>query len=230
MKRFITYVAPIVVLGLGVGGFATLHWAKPEPEKKTEDPRPVSVFVESVEQADVDLLVSTSGEVRASTVVDVVAQVAGRVVSVSPEFVEGGMVEPGEPLITIEDTDYRLALSRARMEVAAAERGVQQALADADVARKQLRDPANASPLALKEPHLAEARARLVAAKADLEQANINLARTRVSLPFKGRIMSKAVDIGQFVTPGTRLGKAFSTDRVEVRLPLSDSQLASLGL
>lgn len=230
MNKLITYIAPIVVLVLGAGGYALLHWAKPAPEEKTEDPRPVSVFVEPVEQADVDLLVSTSGEVRASTVVDVVAQVAGRVVSVSPEFVEGGMVEPGIPLITIEDTDYRLALSQARVRVAEAERGVQQALADADVARKQLRDPENASPLALKEPHVAEAQARLIAARANLEQAHINLARTKIALPFKGRIMSKAVDVSQFVTPGTLLGRAFSTDRVEVRIPLSDSQLASLGL
>lgn len=220
----------MAVLAVGAGIFALLHATKPEPEKKTETPRPLSVFVEDVERADMDLVVSTSGEVRAKVQVDVIAQVAGRIVSVSNEFVEGGVVEPGETLITIENTDYELARTQARVRVAEAEVGVQQALADADVARKQLRNAANVSDLALKRPQVAEAEARLEGARADLEQARINLSRTQISLPFSGRITSKMVDIGQFVSPGTRLARAFATDTVEVRIPLSDSQLASLGL
>ena len=49
-------------------------------------------------------------------------------------------------------------------------------------------------------------------------------------MPFHGRVMSTAVDVGQYVTPGTTLGRAFGHDVVEIRLPLNDSQLASLGL
>jgi RND family efflux transporter MFP subunit len=230
VNKIIKIAAPVLVLVAGGGIFALLHAAKPEPEKKTDPPRPMSVFVETVEQTDVDLIVETSGEVRPRTEVDLIAQVAGRITSVSSEFIEGGIVTPGEPLITIEDTDYKLALSQAEVRVAESKVALQQALATADVARKQLRDAANASDLALKRPQVAEAEARIIAAKADLEQANLNLARTRISLPFQGRVISKDVDIGQYVSPGTRLGRAFSTDMVEVRIPLTDSQLASLGL
>jgi len=230
VNRFVKYSAPVAVLGLGFGIYALLHWSKPEPEKKNEAPRPVSVFVERVQQADVDLMVSTAGEVRARTQVDLVAQVGGRVATVSPEFIEGGVVEPGVPLLTIEDTDYRLALSEAEVRVAQAEVAVQQSVADADVARKQLLGAQDVSDLALKKPQVAEARARLLAARAALEQANLNLARTRITLPFKGRITDKVADVGEYVSPGTRLGSAFATDKVEVRLPLNDSQLASLGL
>lgn len=230
MKRLIRFAAPVAVIGIGLGAYGLLHWAAPEPEKKTETPRPLSVFVEKVERTDVDLLVRSSGEVRAQTRIDVIAQVGGRIAAVSPEFVEGGRIEPGKPLITIEGTDYELALSQARVRVAEAELGVQQALANADVARKQLRDAKNASPLALKQPHVAEAQARLDAAKANLQQARLDLQRTRISLPFHGRVIAKAVDVGEFVTPGKLLGQAFATDVVEVRIPFSDSQLESLGL
>lgn len=230
MNKFVKYSAPVAVLGLGFGIYALLHWSKPEPEKKSEAPRPVSVFVERVQQGDIDLMVSTAGEVRARTQVDLVAQVGGRVAAVSPEFIEGGVVEPGVPLLTIEDTDFRLALSEAEVRVAQAEVAVQQSVADADVARKQLIGAEDVSDLALKKPQVAEARARLLAARAALEQANLNLARTRITLPFKGRITDKVADVGEYVSPGTRLGSAFATDKVEVRLPLNDSQLASLGL
>jgi RND family efflux transporter MFP subunit len=230
VNRLIRFGAPVAVISAGIGIFALLHWSKPEPEKKEETPRPLTVFVDEVRRSDVSLMVSTGGEVRAKTGVDLTAQVAGRIISISPEFVEGGLVQPGQALVTIEDTDYQLALSQAEVRVAGAEVGLQQAHADADVARKQLRDASNASDLALRRPQVAEAEARLVAARADLQQAHLNLARTRISLPFTGRVTLKEVDVGQFVSPGTRLGYAFATDMVEVRLSLSDSQLASLGL
>lgn len=230
MKSVIKFSAPVVVLAIGLGIYSLLHATKPQPEKKTEPPRPVSVFVNPVTEADMNLTVSTAGEVRARTHVDLVAQVGGRIVSVSPEFVEGGKVAPGAALVTIEDTDYRLALAQARVQVAKAQTALEEVLATADVARKQLQGTSAATDLALKRPQVAGARAELDAANAALEQAKLNLQRTHISLPFKGRITDKNVGIGQYVTPGTKLGSAFATDKVEVRLPLRDEQLASLGV
>lgn len=230
MKNLIKYLLPVAVLGVGVGAYAILHVASPEPEKKEENARPLSVFVEDVHEGAMDLTVRAAGDVRPRTEVDLVAQVSGRIVGVSEEFVEGGVVAAGIPLIRIEDTDYELALSQARVRLAETKLGLEQALADADVARKQLRNASSASDLALKRPQIAEAEARLAAARADIEQAELNLSRTRIALPFDGRISATDVNVGQFVTSGSRLGRAFSTARVEVRIPLDDDQLASLGL
>lgn len=223
-------LAPVLVVAGGAGIFALLHATKPEPEEATEGPRPTSVYTAPVERSDTLLEVHTQGEVRARTELDIVAQVGGRIVEVSPEFVEGGRIVPGEPLLLIEDADYKLALSEAEARVAEAEVAVQQALADADVARKQLRNDPNPSDLALKKPQVAQARAAREAALANLEQSKLNLERTRVALPFEGRVVSTRVDLGQFITPGSVLGNVFGTEIVEVRLPLSDSQLAALGL
>lgn len=230
MNTLLRIALPVAVLGLGIGGFAVLHATKPAPEANEEPPRPVSVFVEPVRNADTRLDVVTFGEVRARTDVELVAQVAGRIISVSPEFTEGGLFAADEPLLVIEDTDHRLVLEQARADVADAELGVQQALAAADVARKQLGGNPNPTPLALHEPQINQARARRDAARARLEQAELDLRRTRISLPFAGRVRSTQVNVGQYVTSGTRLGRAFATDHVEVRLPLTDGQLASLGV
>jgi len=230
VNKFKKYTAPILVLALGFGGYMLLLAIKPEPEKREQAARPVTVFVEKVSSSTVQLDVVTEGEVRSRVAIDLVAQVSGRVMSVAPAFTEGGNVMPGETLVTIEDIDYQLALKQASARVAAAQVQVELALADADVARKQLRGTKNPSDLALKKPQLAEARAQLLAAEADLQQAQVNLERTRVSLPFKGRIEDTYVDLGQFVSAGTPLGRAFATDKVEVRLPITDDQLASLDL
>ncbi|MEP1594927.1 MAG: efflux RND transporter periplasmic adaptor subunit, partial [Halieaceae bacterium] len=164
-------VAPVLVVAIGVGLYMLLHATKPEPEKSTEGPRTLSVYTEIARADRVTLKVSTQGDVRARTDVDIVAQVGGRIVAVSPEFTEGGRVEPGVSLVSIEDTDYQLSLRQAEARVAGAKVGVEQALADADVARRQLRNDPTASPLALKKPQVAEARATLAAAEAELEQA-----------------------------------------------------------
>ena len=226
----IKVVIPVAILLSGIGAFKMLEATKPEPEKKTEAVRPLSVYVQPAEQSDVSLLVTTQGEVRARTEVNLVAQVAGTIVAISTEFTEGGIVSPGVALLKIDDTDYKLALLQAQAVVAEAEVKVQEAVAIADVARKQLQHSENPSPFALKRPQVAQAKARLIAAQASLSQAELNLDRTQISLPFDGRVMKKNVDIGQYVSPGTSLGSAFSTSVVEVRVPLDDDELASLDL
>jgi RND family efflux transporter MFP subunit len=229
-NRLLKVVAPLLVIAGSIGGYALLQATKPEPEKNDEGPRPTSVYTVDVQRDSVALEVTAQGEVRARTEIDLVSEVGGRVIEVSPEFIEGGRVEPGVTLLRIEDTDYRLALSEAKARLADAELAVQQALADQDVARKQLRNDPNASDLALKKPQVAQARAQREAARAKLEQAQLDLERTSLALPFTGRVAETRVHVGQFISPGTVLGRVFATEVVEVRLALNNRQLASLGL
>ncbi len=228
--KFVRIIAPVAVLAVSIGGYALLQATRPAPEKSERAPRPTSVHTATVEKKLTALEVLTQGEVRSRTEIDLISQVGGRVIEVSGEFIEGGRVEPGVPLLKIEDTDYRLALGEAQARLADAELAVQQALADQDVARKQLRNDKSASDLALKKPQVTQARALREAAQARLKQAQLNLQRTNVSLPFSGRVAATHVHLGQFVTPGSALGKVFGTEVVEVRLPLNNPQLASLGL
>ena len=228
--KLVKIIAPIAVIAVSAGTFALLQASRPEPEKNEEGPRPTTVYTAPVIQENTALEVVTQGEVRSRTSIDLMSQVGGRIVAVSDEFVEGGRIEPDVTLLQIDDTDYQLALSQAQARLAEAELGVQQALADQDVARKQLRNQKDVSDLALKKPQVAQAQAVRAAAKAGLEQAKIDLQRTRVTLPFRGRFASTNVHIGQFIAPGTVIGKVFGTDSVDVRLPLNNAQLASLGL
>jgi RND family efflux transporter MFP subunit len=80
------------------------------------------------------------------------------------------------------------------------------------------------------ESEFASAAAALAAAKADLAIAQRNLERSDIRLPYAGMVLSKGADIGQFVNPGTQLGVTFATDIAEVRLPLTDQDLAFVDL
>jgi RND family efflux transporter MFP subunit len=230
LKRIKRAALPIGVLLASIGVLVLINATKPEPDVAATPPRPLSVYTETAQVGAVQLRVDTHGEVRATVSSDIVAQVAGRVMAVSPEFIEGGKFAPGEALVTIDDTDYRAALNEAQARLAAAKVDLEQALADADVARKQLAGTKNPSPLALKKPQVARARAAIEAAEANVSLANTNLARTRISMPYEGRVASTTVDLGQFVSPGRVLGATFATESVEVRLPITDRQLGALGV
>ncbi len=229
-SKLLRFSGPVLVLGLGVAGVLLLKATAPEPQTDEAPPRPITVYTHLAERSDTVLKVHTQGEVRARTMIDLTAEVSGRVIAVSPEYLEGGSFTPETVLLEIDDSDYRLALREAEAAVAAADLAIEQALADADVARKQLRGVANASDLSLKKPQITEARARREAALASLELARLNLQRTKVRLPFEGRVASTTVHIGEVISDGTSLGEVFSTDRVQVRLPLNNQQLSALGL
>lgn len=233
MRKILKFVAPIAVLLAGVGSVMALSAAKDEPEKKEEAPRIVSLHVDNVRAEQVRLSVHTQGEVSAKTDIDLIPQVSGRIILVSDSFAEGGAFEAGALLIKIDDADYKLAVTRAEARVAEASVTLEKEMADASIKRKQWQDwvkDGTPTPLALNAPQVARAQANLRAAQADMETAKLNLARTMVSVPFQGRVMERKIGVGQYVTAGTSLGRVFATDKVEVRLPLTDSQLAELKL
>ena len=232
IARILVVLLPVLVIALGVGGVMLMAALKPKPEKKPEALKPVPVLVASPRRETVHLQVRTQGEVRPRTEIDVVPQISGKILYVAPGFIDGGFFNKGDVLIRIEPEDYRLRVIQAEAQVAQAKQRLAREQAEADIAKKDWAElgQGEASALTLRVPQMAEARAMLDAAKATLADARLQLSRTVIHAPFTGRVRSKGADIGQYVTPGARLGRIFATSIVEVRLPLTDTELSQLSL
>ena len=233
MGRLIAILAPILILlVLGVGGVVAVTAMKPEPERNEEPPAGLNVFAEPVRTVSLTLAVDTQGEVRPKHEITISPQISGRVSYVSPEFTDGGFIQRGQVLVRVEAADYELGVVRARSAVASAEQRLAREVAEADLAQRDLEDLGltDVSPLARREPQMAEAQASLDAARAQLREAELALNRTAVTSPFEGRVRERGVDVGQVVSPGQALGVIFATDVVEVILPLKDEELGRLGL
>jgi len=231
ISRSLLATAAVIGLGLALSWGLLVGKPGPEPEALPVAAAPL-VDVISAEPRSLALNVSTQGTVRPVRAIDLVSRVAGRVETVADDFAAGSFFREGASLVGIEDVDYRFAIARAQSQVAAAEQRVAEEEGRALQARREWRDLGNAAAntLFLREPQLASARAALKAAQADLGAAELDLERTRVLAPFNGRISEKLVDVGQYVTPGTRIARVYATDAVEVRLPLTDRQVALLNL
>lgn len=232
MRKFLIIAAPIVIIALAVGAIFVMGALRPKPEEAAEVSKGLAVFTEPADVRDVSLTVAAQGEVTPRREIDLVPEVSGKLTYVDPSFTEGGFFQKGDLLVQVDDTNYRLAVTRARAAVAEAEQALTREQAEADLARAEWEDlgQGEASALALRKPQMAQAEAALASAQAMLEEAQVNLARTEIRAPFAGRVRTKMADIGQYVSPGQSLGRIFSTETVEVRLPLTDSQLALIDL
>src|SRR5699024_8949695 len=189
----------------------------------------------AAEPAGDHFIVDAQGTVQPRTETTLVPEVGGKVIGIADAFVAGGFFRAGEVLVEIDPSDYETALKQAEADLAAAHARLADEQSRSDQARRDwqqlhgggAREP---SDLVLRIPQLKQAQASVQAAEAALARAQRNLERTRISLPYDGMVRSRAVGIGQYVSPGTTLGEAFAVDVAEVRLPLPDRDLAFLEL
>ena len=204
------------------------------PDVETAAPKIPARWIRAlrVTAEPVQMKISSQGTVRPRTETALVAEVAGRVTSVSFAFVAGGFFEAGDVLLVIDSRDYEFALEQARAAVVQVEVRLQVTEREGHLARTEWakRNEGEMPALVTYEPQLAEARAALAAARANLQQAELNFERTRIRAPYAGRVRSKAADVGQYLTPGAPVGSVYAVDYVEIRLPLPDRELEFLGI
>ncbi|MBY0565560.1 MAG: efflux RND transporter periplasmic adaptor subunit [Hyphomonadaceae bacterium] len=232
VKRLAIFAAPVVVLALVAALFALMIATGPKPEEKTDAPHPPAVQYAVAHARPSVIAISVQGETRPRSEATLAAQVAGRIVWISPRFVDGGAFTQGEVLARVDEADYRLAVVRARAQVAQSEEALAREEAEAELARQdwQALGRGDPPPLAVREPQLAQARAQLAASQAALRSAELDLSRASIRAPFTGRIRDRRVTVGDYVGPGTPTAVMFATDTMEVRLPLTDADLASMRI
>ena len=214
MKRYST-IAGIFVAA--IAGSSMLGGMKPPPEKKEATVVDVLVEVMPLVVDTIHLTVESQGSVRPRTETIVSAEVAGSIVSVSAKFIAGGVFAKNEVLLRIDPTNYLVAVDQTAALLT-------QRQIEFDGAAK-LRSQGYRA-----ESEYASAAAALASAKAGLVRAERNLERTYVRLPYAGMVRSKETDLGQYVNVGSRLGVTFATDHAEIRLPLTDQDLAFIDL
>jgi RND family efflux transporter MFP subunit len=235
MRKLLKGLLPLVLVALAilvVIGLAN-RAQNQRPEQKQDTERAMLVDVLPVERVSLNLSVFSQGSVRPRTETSVVAEVSGKIVEVSPDFIAGGFFRKGEVLLQIDPSDYEAAVKRAEANLASRKAQYADQKARSEQAMKDwinLGREGEPSDLTLRKPQMAEALANVQAAEADLQKAKRDLQRTRITGSYDGLVRTKLADVGQFVAPGTPVAVTFSIDTAEVRLPLTASDLSFLNL
>lgn len=219
----------LAILGVAsVLVFALMYLLAPDAERQDQVENVLTLSVVPVDLSRQRVRLTAYGQAEPAQRIPLLAQVAGTVRQLDPQFVSGGRVAAETQLVLLADEDYQLAMARRENEVSAALLHLEEVRAKARVARKV--NGSKASDYALLKPHLREAETRVAAARAALASAELELERTRVSAPFAGRLRDVRVREGQVVAAGEQLAQLYTPDVLEVRLPLRDEWLKLLDL
>lgn len=193
-----------------------------------KEKRDLYVKIVDVKSQNKRMELTLSGIFKAKSTIEIVPEVSGRVTKVDNQFFNGGIFEKDQLLFEIEPKDYILEVNRLEAEVKKAETAydIQRAEAKAALLEWHQMHPnkKTAPELVLKKPQLREALANLRAAQSSLENAKLDLDRTKFTLPFTGRVLASSVYDGQYLVAGQSYGQVYDVSSIEIESAISDSQ------
>lgn len=227
----IRLILPACILAGGWYGFRRL--SIPMEAEVAEPPPPTQVRsrVHPLEVGSYQVHIETHGLVSPHNQVTLSAEVTGRVIKINPEFEVGRFFSAGDVLLKLDDRDYKTAIKIADQEVRRSGAAFELATtAQERMEQLAAQDGASLAELEATRSLLLQAENDLEVAKANLDQAERDLERTEIVAPFAGRVVTKAIGLGELITIGTTLGDVFAVDYAEVRLPVATRELGFLNL
>lgn len=233
MKLLLKILLPVLVLVGSVFAAKTILENRPEPRTRPSFASIQAVDAITLAESNYPVSIRSQGTVQPTKSSTLVAEATGTVIELPEVFVVGGIFSEGDVLLQIDERDYSIALTQAQANLAQATAAMQEELARGDLAKSEwesLQNGRKASQFMLRVPQLAASRANRDAARAQVDRAKLDLDRTRFIAPYDGRVLEKSVNQGQFVSRGSLLGQIYSTNSVDVRLPLSNRQLTFLDI
>lgn len=244
-KNAITFAITLAAAGsifavVAYNGSQMAQAAQAKPQTKVEVAGEQASDIRSLPQVAVQVTDAASyraevvgfGETKPRYELAFSSEVSGRVEWLSSSFEAGSTVRKGELLAKIDTTTYEQAVTQAESDVATATQELLEEQRQGEQARSEWErsgltgEPS--SPLVLREPQLASAQAKLENAKQALVKAQQDLTNTEVRAPFDSVVVSRDIQPGSYLNAGGSIATLYSTDRIEIEIPLSEQQWANL--
>jgi membrane fusion protein, multidrug efflux system len=215
---------------LGLGAVSVLALVSCSGSKNAYvPPPPARVVVAQPVQAPATLYLNLTGNTVAFASVDLVARVQGYLESI--DYKDGAAVGKGTQLFGIERDVYQAQLDQANAQLARD----QAVLAESQRNLTRYQELARTNAIAQQtyddqKFQVEQNQATVALAKANVENASINLGFTRVVAPFDGVVTNHQVDLGAFVgmTGPTTLARILQTDPIHVYFSMSEPQVLAI--
>lgn len=183
-----------------------------------------TVPVERVAVPDETMLDGLVEAVNQSTVA---AQTSGRVTEV--RFDVDDYVPKGAVIVQLRDTEQQAGLTRANSGLQDAQARYQKAADDLHRKQTLLKEQAvSRSAVDAANAEYKRARAGLNAARAQVSAAREQLDHTQIRAPYSGIVVTRQIEPGETVQPGTPLMTGLSLDALRVSVQVPQSLVASL--
>ena len=220
---------PLILALLVLAGIAALVWFLRGERAAPATVRP-ALTVETVQprRENLPTTLAANGNIMAWQEASVGTEAAGlRLTQVRANV--GDRVRKGQVLAVLSGDTVRADLAQSRAALAEAEAAAAEAANNAQRART-LQGTGALSAAQINQYLTAEqtARARVEAARAQLQAQQVRLAQTTVNAPDSGIISSRTATVGAVVAPGTELFRLIRQGRLEWRAEVTSSELGRL--
>ena len=222
---------PLILALLVLAGIAALAWffrgERAAPPAPTVRPA-LTVTTVQPQRESLPTTLAANGNIMAWQEASVGVEAAGlRLTQVRANV--GDQVRKGQVLATLSGDTVQADLAQSRAALAEAEAGAAEAANNAQRART-LQGTGALSASQINQYLTAEqtARARVEAARAQLQAQQVRLAQTTVTAPDSGIISSRTATVGAVVGPGTELFRLIRQGRLEWRAEVISAELGRL--
>lgn len=217
-----------IIIG-GLLGYYILHSGQEKPTNfnKNKYKKVRTVQASQLIKSSVVPSWKASGFVIPAESVDVYSRLSGNIMSINPDAFPGGVLKKDQWLAKIDTIDFELALKSEEAQLEQAQANLSLVQVDQVLAKEELLLLNNNGALnidealVLREPQLTVAQAKISVAENNVEKAKLNLVRSKVTMPFDGKIISKKIGTGSRVSTNTALFSVINTDVywLEVKIP-----------
>ena len=224
MKKSAQIILIIIIGTIAAFVYFGLVLTKPVAEIKERIRYIPSVDIWEAEVSDYDVIIKSQGVTKPKRSTILAAEVAGKVVAVSPKFEVGEYFDEGEIILEIDRADYEATESQAASVLADAKLALEKESALAKQALidwKALGGDGTPNDLVLRKPQMQSVLAKVVSAKAGFEKAARDLDRTKIRSPYKCQIRESLVELGSTLAAGSAAAAVDSANDFELRLPVS---------
>lgn len=188
---------------------------EPKPVSNNEATEAVEVMGRKVQSQPIQREITLYGRTEPDRVATLRAEVRGRITQVLAK--RGSMVSKGQPLMTLDQRDLPQQLARAESALA------QQQL-DFNGAQKLANQGLQG------ELQLAQAKAQLISAKAEVSRLSFDLEHTTIRAPFDGVFNERHVEIGDYLGVGDPVAMIADLDPLVVRAEVTEVDVVALQL
>lgn len=229
-KKIQSRIVPVLIIltlaSLIATGFIV---TRPRAELgEAPDPR-IPVETIALEAINEDVTIHTMGTVIPAKKVTIQPEINGRITWISEALIPGASVKKDQILAKIDSRDYQIALSQERARLQEARSALEIELGRQEIAREEwelMKKTGSLSgtenTLVLRKPQLENVQAMVTAAEDAAYQAEINLQRTVIKVPFNATILAKNAELGQLVSPQHAIATLVGNDTfwVQASIPM----------
>jgi len=201
----------------GAGLHATPSSASTEPQDKRNESNSTSMKVKvksSVAQL-VDDSIFLKGQIEANREIEVKAELSGKITRL--EVVKGARVFTGDFIMALDLSDLNARLEKAKAELVLSELNRE---SGRKLKQKNL----------LSSHQLKEYETKVLAAKAEVKQIEVEVSKTTISAPFESVLNGFHVELGDYVSHGDPLATLIDDTHIKISADVPQQHVSKLRI